>query len=466
MQDITQNLASTVIALTISISFIAAAPTAAQTASSAPSTLDVASVRRSIAEQRALIAAHPNDPANYVNLAYTFMDAGMGDQARRAVADAVRVAPRSAFAFSAQGWILHHNNIGVDYGKGLDYDGSIRAYQKSIELDPRNMDTRQSLANILEFNRDGLRYGPGAQLPLAIEAYRYVKRQKPAVDLDLENNLAIDLFYSGRYDEAAAELESLPYSTERGGVILASIAASKGSSTAVEISNQIGGDEQNRKNALVFAAEGLWKIRKYREAADLLTASLPDISAKTTASKIQIFRTLKPYVPEDLPASDPRRPVQKMMEAIFTGTLSESLFADNFSRYPYTTDAEWRAALRQQEAYSGVLYRLMKNAELPQAVVADIVLNNMNILSVPSNGPGFPIHVKVMGAPIINLFVLPEDGQFKIVATDRDDAQIGAAVLHLLSGKTVTVTKRKKSYSRQPHSLHNILYSSRYFLKS
>ena len=181
----------------------------AQTATET-SDLSVAHVRKTLAGEHAAIAAHPKDPNNYVNLAYTLIDAGIGEQARTAAADATRVAPTSAFTFSAQGWILHHNIIGVDYGIGFDYDGALRAYRKAIEIDPQDLDVRQSLANLLEFNREGIRYAPDAQLALAIDAYRYVKQHQKPLQADVVDNLAIDLFYAGRYDDAVQELTGLP----------------------------------------------------------------------------------------------------------------------------------------------------------------------------------------------------------------------------------------------------------------
>ena len=106
--------------------------TAAPPSETETSDLSAGKVRQTIAAQRALIASHPKDPSNYVNLAYTLTDAGSNDQAREEVLKAIAVAPDSAFAFNAQAWVLHHNVIGVDYGKGFDYDASLASYRKAI----------------------------------------------------------------------------------------------------------------------------------------------------------------------------------------------------------------------------------------------------------------------------------------------------------------------------------------------
>src|SRR3981081_2874989 len=78
--------------------------TAAPPSETETSDLAVGKVRQALATQRALIANHPEDPSNYVNLAYTLTDAGITDQARQEVLKATTVAPQSAFAYNAQAW--------------------------------------------------------------------------------------------------------------------------------------------------------------------------------------------------------------------------------------------------------------------------------------------------------------------------------------------------------------------------
>jgi len=146
------------------------------TPSSDASDLDVGAVRQKLATARAAIAKHPEDLENYVHLAYTLTDAGINDQARQEVMKGIAVAPHSAFAYNAQAWVLHHNVIGIDYGKGFDYESSLASYRKAIELNPNDLDLRQSLANFLEFNRNGIRYASDSNLTEAIEIYRYVKK--------------------------------------------------------------------------------------------------------------------------------------------------------------------------------------------------------------------------------------------------------------------------------------------------
>jgi tetratricopeptide (TPR) repeat protein len=410
-------------------------PTAAPPSETETSDLAVGKVRQALATQRALIANHPEDPSNYVNLAYTLTDAGITDQARQEVLKATTVAPQSAFAYNAQAWVLHHNVIGVDYGKGFDYDASLASYRKAIELDPNDLDLRQSLANLLEFNRKGIRYAPDAQLAEAIEILRYVKGHQSAVQPEVEDNLIIDLFYAGRFGEVLPELATLPTSPVRDGIAIAAIAAVQGPAAAIERANQIGGDEQKKKDALNFAAEGLWNMRLYPQAADILTASLPDTSnSKALIGKIQIFRNLRPYKGADLPATDPRSPVQRLIIASLTNTLTEAVIAQCVSRNAFTSEADSKRSLSEINLVAGMFRNLSKQTGLPQVVIQDIVLGTMKINIVPSKEAGSRIVVEFAGLPPQNFFVLSEGGSYRVVASNKNNGlgEIGTEALSLL----------------------------------
>lgn len=415
---------------------LAQSPTASNAASSSEieaSDLSPARIRQALAAQRALVASHPKDPANYVNLAYTLTDAGSNDQAREQMLKAIAVAPDSAFAFNAQAWVLHHNVIGVDYGKGFDYDASLASYRKAIELDPNDLDLRQSLANLLEFDKNGIRYASDAKLADAIEILRYVKAHQQTVQPEVEDNLIIDLFYAGRFGEVLPEISNFQRSSVRDGVAVAAIAASQGPAAAIAFANQIGGDEQKKKDALNFAAEGLSNMRLYPQATAILTASLPDRSdSKALIGKIQIFRNLRPYQSADLPETDPRSPVQRLIVGGVTDTLTEALIAQCVSRHTFADEADWKRNLPQANLVSGLFRNLSKQTGLPQVVIQDIVLGTMKITTVPSQEAGARIVVEFAGLAPRNFFVISEDGSYKVVAGDDNLGNVGTEALYLL----------------------------------
>jgi len=400
---------------------------------SGTSDLSAGKVREALASQQALIAAHPQDPANYVNLAYTLMDAGMGDLALEEALKATLIAPQSSFAYSAQGWVLHHNSIGVDYGKGYDYKASITAYRKAIELDPNDLDVRQSLANNFEFNEDGIHYAPDSHLADAIEIYRYVKAHQRIVEPTVEDNLLIDLFYSGQFKEVVDETAALSPTPVRDGVAIAAIAASQGTAMAIARAYQISGDPQRRSAALDFAAEGLWNMRLYPQAADLLTAGLQEQGdSSSTLSKIQIFRSLKPFHGDYLPATDPRSPVQQLASSVITGNLTEAIASATVSRHAFADENEWQSFLKKSREAAGTVRALSIKTGLPLVVMQDIVLGTMKIIAEPGGGSGYRIVVQTLGSAPKRSFVVKEAGVFKVVAGDSDSTAIGNEALYLL----------------------------------
>ena len=419
------------------------------------SNLSVAHLRKSLAAEHAAIASHPNDGSNYIDLAYTLTDAGVGDQARLAAANATRVAPGDALMYSAQAWVLHHNSIGVDYGNGFDYDGALRAYKRAIELDPKDLGVRSSLANLLEFNRQGVRYAPDAQLALAIEAYRFVKQHERPLRADTVDNLAINLFYAGRYEEAHNELKNLPGTDQHLGIILASLAASKGSSAAIEVAQTIEGDEQRRKNALNFAAEGLWNKRLYPQAADLLTASLPDAAAGPSISaKIRIFRNLAPYSASTLPSTDPRHPVYRLLESALAGTLDQTSSQELISRHSFASEAGWDRSSQEMDHLADVLLAVIKKTGLPRSVVMDIVLGTMSVTVSSQTGHAAVVRAQVLGLAPAQFFLVSEDGAWKIAAAGQTAGQVGTQALYLLEkGQTEAVSQMLDWY-------HSLLDSS------
>jgi tetratricopeptide (TPR) repeat protein len=201
----------------------------------------------------------------------------------------------------------------------------------------------------------------------------------------------------------------------------------------IERANQIGGDEQKRKDALNFAAEGLWNMRLYSRAADLLTASLPDVAnSKALIGKIQLFRNLKPYKGGDLPATDPRSPVQRLVVGGIRGTLTDAVIAQCVSRHPFLSDAEWKRDLSNFNVVADKFRAVSKQTGLPQIVIQDLALGSMKLTSVPSDEAGTRVVLELPGVVPQNFFVSNEDGSYKVVATDRSLGEVGNEALYLL----------------------------------
>ncbi len=397
--------------------------------------LSVSNVRATLKDQRAFLAAHPKDPAASVALAYTLSDAGMNDLAIETMNRATEVTPSSALAFSAKAWVLRHNSVGEDFGKGFNYDQTLACYRKAIVLNPNDMDTRQSLAEVLQRNRDGVDYGSGADMAAAIETYHYVKSHSHPVSSLIEENLAIALFYSGLFQEAVTEIASLPpttpYSEKLKAVQVAAVTALHGSAAGIAATADLPTPER-KKESLVFAAEGLWNVRLYSQAADLLSASLPNPEVKGIAAKVELFRQLKPFHRDELPEGDPRRPVQRLFSGIVLGTLTKNELAECVVPALLRSEGSPEDSLKQIHALTAMLQSLSKKTGLPIAVVEDLILGNLKIRTVDSSQPGARVVLSNAGTGQMQFFILKEQGMLKIASDGSDLAPIGTEALHLL----------------------------------
>ncbi|MDR3751511.1 MAG: hypothetical protein P4K94_08505 [Terracidiphilus sp.] len=429
------------------------APKESSSVQSATTDLSVGKVRETIAATQALIQAHPEDPANYVKLAYTLSDAGMGDTARDEALKVTQIAPQSSLAYSALGWVLHHNSIGVDYGKGYDYTGSIAAYRKAIELDPSDLEVRYTLANDLEFNEDGIQYAPNSHLADAIEIYRYIKARQNPVEPDVEDNILIDLFYSGQFKQVITEIDAVSSSPIREGIAIAAIAADQGSAIAIAHANQITGDTKRRNAALNFAAAGLTNMRLYTQAADLLEAGIEvQGDSGVTLHKIQVLRSIKPYQGESLPDSDPRSPIQKHLTTTLTGNLTDAVLSACVSRHAYSDPNEWASISRRSNEEVGTLHQLSIKTGLPLIVMRDIVLGTMKLIVEPSDQPGYRIDLQIMSVSK-RFFVVKEDGGFRIVAEGNASAPVGAEALYLLQHGQEAVARSLLDWKRDQYQV-------------
>jgi tetratricopeptide (TPR) repeat protein len=395
--------------------------------------LSAARVRAALAREREAIARNPKDPKGYIDLAYTLTDAGIGDQAQQQALKAVQLAPSSPFAQSARGWVLHHNLIGVDYGLGFDYDATLASLGKAVELDPNDLSNQQSLAELLEHNRNGIRYAPDAHLDRTIEIYNFIRSRPNGTTKEIDNNYVIILFHAGRLKEALTEISRVPRTPMLNGIAIAALAVTRGIPEALTFANQIGGDEQNKKEAIKFAAEGLWNMRLYPQAAEVLTAALPDPEeGPQLVGKIQLFHTLKPYQPANLPATDPRAPVQRLIAAEILDELTDDIIEQTVSSHTLLGLTERKQAFASVAAMHGKMQTLSRQAGLPQVVVRDIVFGSIRIAVMPSQAAGARILVQVPGSKPQGFFVIQEDGVYKIAASSSSTREVGAEALYLL----------------------------------
>jgi tetratricopeptide (TPR) repeat protein len=394
-------------------------------------------IREALASDRALIEEHPKDALHHAQIGSAFLEAGMGDRAKAEGQEAVRLDPKSIAAYRTLAWSCQFNAIGVKYARGFDLDCSIASYKKALELDPDDTNTALNLAIINEYGHDGERYAADAHLADAISGYKAVKEKDKSTGDDYEDNLLIDLLYSGQYKELLQELEKLPSSDKRNAIGIAATVAQLGGAAGIKAgidrADHLTGGTQQRSAALVSAGDHLIHLRLYPETAEILTAGVEGQSnAAGVTQQISLFRQLTPWKNDYFPATDPRSAVQRMFIAMLTGDMTEQLASELLARQAYGSDLEWKRNLEKIYQSQGALRLVAENSGMPVNVLLDVFAGNLKISAEGDDKTGYKVSVQSLGSKAQQFFVTKEDGVYKVASDGKTYSEVGNEALYLL----------------------------------
>ena len=390
-------------------------------------------VREALTIDRGLIDAHPNDPLPHIRMAYILMAAGVGEEARAEALKATVLAPKSALAFSALGWMLQFNAIGVRLGKGFDLHGALAAYRTSKSLDPEDLQTRSNLAFLSEYDANGGRYNSVEGLKAAIEEYRDLAKLDSATGEQYEDNLLFDLLYSHQYKELLSEVETLPGSDIRNSLGISATVAAEGVDAGLKRADRLSADSAQRSSALGVAGRQLLALRMYSQAAAILSAGIQgQENAAAVARQIEILRTLQPYTPPASAEATPTGVVQAMIADAALDKLTRNEAAKIVSRNGYANQVEWDVNLEKTEESGGSFQALMRNSGFTQANLADMTLGTMKISAKGEDATGYRVTMQTIGAAAQQFFVTKEEDCYKIVASQGDLSEVGNFALYSL----------------------------------
>ncbi len=394
--------------------------------------------REALAADRGLIERHPKEGLHHAQIAYAFLEAGMGDKARLEAEQATKLETNSAVGYKALGWICQFNEIGVQYARGFDRDCSVKAYKRALELDPDDLETAVNLAFIEEYDRDGERYTADASLADAISQFRAVKKKDKSVGDQYDDNILFDLLYSGKYAELLEEVEKLPSTVKRHGLAISATVAIQGGDKGIQAgiarADHLAAGAQDRNAAMSAAGNQLLHLRLYPEAAGILSAAVEGQSNSAgVAQQIAVFKSLTPWKRDYLPASDPRSAVQRMFMAFMTGTFTQKTAEEVLSRHAYASDLEWQRNLEKATESRGLLHIFATQSGLPANVLLDTVAGNLKITMDGDDESGHRVSAQSLGSQAQQFFVTKEDGAYKIVADGNTLSESGNEALYLLS---------------------------------
>ncbi|MGD0840991.1 MAG: DUF3857 domain-containing protein [Candidatus Acidiferrales bacterium] len=390
--------------------------------------LDDGKVRESFQFARQLIAANPQDAVPHLLLAKALLDSGMGQAARDEAKLAVKLAPLSAVAEKSLAEILEFDLVGRKLRPGSDYAGAEAAFRAAEKLDPDDKATVGNLAILLEFNPVGLRYGPGAPLDRAIVEYSRLTDQQLA-DLEIQNNPPFVLFYSGRFAEAQKRAQNLnPRPTS---LIVACEAALNGSAAGLAKAKESTGNDDEFKRIVNAAGQLLANLRMYTLAADFDEAGASGDSASNGMDEAATLRKTQPHEKIIL-ADDP----QGVAIRFYLLTADPNLTLDELrsiaSRNGKITFATPDAVTGFIKGETNVLTKQARSG-LFTNVAIDMAVARAQPSSQGDDSTGYKIALWPSAKYRYVVYVVKEDGHYKILGTSFRRASVGLEILDRLA---------------------------------
>ncbi|MBZ5552763.1 MAG: DUF3857 domain-containing protein [Acidobacteriia bacterium] len=387
-------------------------------------------VRESFQAYRDLVAQHPKEAVHHLQIAGALLAAGMGEAAREEARLAVRLEPGSALAQKTLAEILEHDLVGRNLRHGSDYAGAVAASRAAEKLDPDDKAIAGNLAILLEYNRDGMRYGPGAMLKESIAEYQSLSREE-LTRLGLQNNLAYTLMYAGEFAEARKNAE--PLNPPPTALIVACEAALNGPQAGMTEANKRSNGEAELKQTLKTAGEMLFNLRKYSTAADLMSAGAAGDTASQTVALASTLRKLRPH--ESLHFSDdPSGTVLQFFLALTNEDLNmEKIlsFASRNGRAGMLLDDKEEPDKSLKEARE--LRRTLKRSGLSIDVMIDLMMQNIEPKAEGDDASGYRVTLRIPGTKDMPMFVVKEEGKYKVLDSSKDPNALGLELLDRLA---------------------------------
>ena len=383
-------------------------------------------VREGMQAYREMIALHPKEAVHHLQIADAFLQAGLGEAARDEARTAVKLEPKSALAQKTLADVLEYDVVGRKFRPGSDYAGAEAAFREAQKLDLEDHAIRANLAILLEYNHDGRRYGEGAPLKKAVDAYRTLTSEQLNT-LGLKNNPAFALFYAGEFEDA--EKEGRAQNPQLNALIVACEAARKGSEAGLAEANQRTSGDEDRKQILRTAGEMLMNVRNYPAAAGLVAAGAAGDQASRSAAMAAALSKAKRHEDMVIP-KDPAGLATEMILMLANREVSKeqmiSVSSRNAIKVMKQTDPDELAkSMGAGRIFRNSMARLGSSPD----VALDLLMQMMEVKVEGNDASGYRVHAKLPGGKNLTLFVVHEDGSYKLLDSVEKPNAVGLEVL-------------------------------------
>lgn len=383
-------------------------------------------VKEALAAYRALVAVHPNSAVHHLQVANVLLQAGMGEAAREEARTAVKLDPNSAMAQKMLADILKHDLVGREMRPGIDLEGAAEAYRTAIKLDPDDHSTEADLALLLEYDSVGRRYSEQSHTKEAASEYEKLGQDK-LNELGLSDNLAFTLFYAGDFAGAYKAAQTL--SSQPRALMAACMAMTDGSKAGLEEANKRASNENDYKDIAMTAGKMLMRVRRYPESADFLEAGASGDSAAWAMGIARLLRQAKHH--EDIQfANTPADAAKHYWLVTRDPSLTQAKLEAVLSRNA-------RTVLKQEDADG--LKRILERGKVWNAALAreedsidvelDVDLQEADPKGEGSDETGYWEKLGISGVANPAIFVVKEDGAYKILGTSQEPNAVALEIL-------------------------------------
>jgi tetratricopeptide (TPR) repeat protein/transglutaminase-like putative cysteine protease len=407
-------------------------------------------VKEALAAYRALVARNPNNAVHHLQVANVLLEAGMGEAARSEAQLAVKLDPNSAVAERVLADILKHDLVGRNLRAGSDLAGAAEAYRAAIKLDPDEHTAQGDLAILLEYDSVGRRYSGQSDMKEAIAEYEKLGQDKLA-DLGIADNLSFALFYGGDFAGAYKAAQAL--NPQPRALMAASMAMIQNSKAGLAEANKEAADDNSFKETARTAGEMLMNVREYTQAADFYQAGAAGDDAARLLGLANMLRTAPLH--EDVKfANTPADLAKRFVLVPFTRDLTEAEFDKLLSRNALKVMNAEDADERKDTLESGK----KMNSELAREdssldVTEDILLQMLDPKGEGDDSIGYREKVEVLGGTTMTLFVVKENGQYKLLDTLDKPNSIGLEMLDRINAGDLKGAKVLLDWMREDQHL-------------
>ena len=407
-------------------------------------------VKEALGSYRNLMTSNPNDPVHHLQVARVLLQAGLGEAARAEAREAVKLDAKSALAERTLADILKHDLVGRDMRPGSDWTGAAGAYREAARLDPDDHTAQGNLAILLEYDFAGRRYSGEANLKQAVAEYQKLGQDKLA-ELEIPNNFAYATFYSGDAEGAIKAAQTL--NPQPIALIAASRAILQGSKQGLAEINKLTNNDTAFKDTARTAGEMLMNTRHYALAADFLQAGASGDNAAQTMGLAGLLRNAKKHEDmqfADIPSDLVKRAFLLTMDPDLTQAKLEAITSRNGIAVLHAEDPDDQ----KKELTAGKkLNSQMARQDNSLDVTIDIMLQAFDPKGEGDDTNGYREKVQIPGGPNLTLFVVKENGHYKLLDSIEKPNAIALEMLDRIKAGNLAGAKILLDWIREDQHL-------------